>query len=175
MLDVKFVRENIELVRQMLKSRQSELDLTPLLELDETRRRILVGVEEKKHRRNVASEEISKLKKEGKDASNLVEQMRDLSQEIRVLDQQLAEVEQKFREFLLIIPNVPDSGVPVGRDEKDNVEIRTWGEKPAFDFKPSPTGKSGRGLEFLISNVAQNLPGRGSLSIGAPPLHWSAL
>ncbi len=168
MLDVKFVRENIELVRQMLKSRQSELDLTPLLELDETRRRILVEVEEKKHRRNVASEEISKLKKEGKDASNLVEQMRDLSQEIRVLDQQLAEVEQKFREFLLIIPNVPDSGVPVGRDEKDNVEIRTWGEKPAFDFKPRPHWEIGEQLGILDFE-------RGAKITGARfTLYWGA-
>ncbi|HYA40844.1 MAG TPA: serine--tRNA ligase [Syntrophobacteraceae bacterium] len=168
MLDVKFVRENIELVRQMLKSRQSELDLTPLLELDETRRRILVEVEEKKHRRNVASEEISKLKKEGKDASNLVEQMRDLSQEIRVLDQQLAEVEQKFREFLLIIPNVPDSGVPVGRDEKDNVEIWTWGEKPAFDFKPRPHWEIGEQLGILDFE-------RGAKITGARfTLYWGA-
>ena len=114
MLDVKFVRENIELVRQMLKNRQSDLDLQPLLELDEVRRRILVDVEQKKHRRNVASEEISRLKKEKKDASSLVEEMRELGQEIKVLDERLDEVEQKFRDFLLIIPNVPDSSVPVG-------------------------------------------------------------
>ncbi len=76
MLDVKFVRENIELVRGMLKNRQSDLDLEPLLRLDETRRGLLVDVEEKKHRRNVASEEIARLKKEKKDASSLVEEMK---------------------------------------------------------------------------------------------------
>ena len=73
-----------------------------------------MDVEQKKHRRNVASEEISKLKKEKKDASSLVEEMRELGQEIKVLDERLDEVEQKFRDFLLIIPNVPDSSVPVG-------------------------------------------------------------
>ena len=135
MLDVKFVRENIELVRQMLTNRGSDLDLQPLLELDEARRRILVDVEQKKHRRNIASEEISKLKKEKKEASSLVEEMRELGREIKVLDQQLAEVEQEFRDFLLIIPNVPHSSVPVGKDEKDNREILKLGRKTRFRFQ----------------------------------------
>jgi seryl-tRNA synthetase len=168
MLDVKFVRENIELVRQMLKNRWSDLNLTPLLELDETRRRVLVEVEEKKHRRNVASEEISKLKKEGKDASSLVGEMKELSQEIKVLDQQLAEIENKFREFLLIIPNVPDSTVPVGKDEKDNREIRTWGKKPVFDFEPRPHWEIGEGLGILDFE-------RGAKITGARfTLYWGA-
>jgi len=168
MLDVKFVRENIELVRQMLKNRQSDLDIEPLLQLDEIRRRILVDVEEKKHRRNVASEEISKLKKEKKNASSLVEEMKGLGQEIKVLDQQLTEVDQKVRDFLLIIPNVPDSSVPVGRDEKDNREIRTWGEKPAFDFAPKPHWEIGEELGILDFE-------RGAKITGARfTLYWGA-
>src|SRR5208283_129385 len=168
MLDVKFVRENIELVRRMLKNRQSDLDLQPLLELDEERRRILVDVEEKKHRRNVASEEISKLKKEKKDALSLVEEMRELGQEIKVLDERLDEVEQKFRDFLLIIPNVPDSSVPVGRDEKDNREILIWGEKPVFDFEPKPHWEIGEGLGILDFE-------RGAKITGARfSLYWGA-
>jgi seryl-tRNA synthetase len=168
MLDVKFVRENIELVRQMLKNRQSDLDLQPLLELDEVRRRILVDVEQKKHRRNVASEAISRLKKEKKDASNLVEEMRELGQEIKVLDERLDEVEQKFRDFLLIIPNVPDSSVPVGIDEKDNREILVWGEKPVFDFEPKPHWEIGEGLGILDFE-------RGAKITGARfSLYWGA-
>lgn len=168
MLDVKFVRENIELVRRMLKNRQSDLDLQPLLELDEERRRILVDVEEKKHRRNVASEEISKLKKEKKDALSLVEEMRELGQEIKVLDERLDEVEQKFRDFLLIIPNVPDSSVPVGRDEKDNREVLIWGEKPVFDFEPKPHWEIGEGLGILDFE-------RGAKITGARfSLYWGA-
>lgn len=168
MLDVKFVRENIEPVRQMLKNRQSDLDLQPLLELDEVRRRILVDVEQKKHRRNVASEEISRLKKEKKDASNLVEEMRELGQEIKVLDERLDEVEQKFRDFLLIIPNVPDSSVPVGIDEKDNREILVWGEKPVFDFEPKPHWEIGEGLGILDFE-------RGAKITGARfSLYWGA-
>jgi seryl-tRNA synthetase len=168
MLDVKFVRENIELVRGMLKSRKSDLDLKPLLELDETRRSILVEVETKKHRRNVASEEISKLKKEGKDASGQVEETRELGREIKILDQRLAEVEQEFHEFLLIIPNMPDSSVPVGNDERDNTEIRTWGEKPAFTFNPKPHWEIGEGLGILDFE-------RGAKITGARfTLYWGA-
>ena len=168
MLDVKFVRENIELVRQMLKNRQSDLDLQPLLELDEERRRILVDVEQKKHRRNIASEEISKLKKEKRDALSLVEEMRELGQEIKVLDERLDEVEQKFREFLLIIPNVPDSSVPVGRDEKDNREVLIWGNKPVFDFEPKPHWEIGEGLGILDFE-------RGAKITGARfSLYWGA-
>ena len=168
MLDVKFVRENIELVRQMLTNRGSDLDLQPLLELDEARRRILVDVEQKKHRRNIASEEISKLKKQKKEASSLVEEMRELGGEIKVLDQQLAEVEQEFRDFLLIIPNVPHGSVPVGKDEKDNREILKWGEKPAFDFKPKPHWEIGEGLGILDFE-------RGAKITGARfSLYWGA-
>ncbi|MGO9416349.1 MAG: serine--tRNA ligase [Syntrophobacteraceae bacterium] len=168
MLDVKFVRENIGLVRQMLKNRQSDLNLEPFLELDETRRRILVDVEQKKHRRNVASEEISKLKKEKKDASILVEEMKELGQQIKVLDEQSAEVEHKFRDLLLIIPNMPDNSVPVGSDEKDNEQIRTWGEKPAFDFKPRPHWEIGEGLGILDFE-------RGAKITGARfTLYWGA-
>src|SRR5208337_751806 len=168
MLDVKFVRENIELVRQMLKDRRSDLDLDPLLALDETRRRILVDVEQKKHRRNVASEEISKLKKEKKDASSLVEEMRELGREIKDCDERLDEVEQKFWDFLLLIPNMPDRSVPVGSDEKDNLQILTWGEKPVFDFEPAPHWEIGEGLGILDFE-------RGAKITGARfSLYWGA-
>ena len=168
MLDVKFVRDNMELVRRMLQNRQSNLDLGPLLGLDETRRRLLVDVEEKKHRRNVASEEISRLKKEKKDASGLVEEMKGLGQEIKSLDQELSGIEDEFREFLLNIPNVPDDSVPVGRDEKDNNEVRTWGEKPVLDFDPRPHWEIGEDLGILDFE-------RGAKIAGARfTLYWGA-
>ena len=128
----------------------------------------MVDVEQKKHRRNVASEEISKLKKEKKDASILVEEMKELGQQIKVLDEQSAEVEHKFRDLLLIIPNMPDNSVPVGSDEKDNEQIRTWGEKPAFDFKPRPHWEIGEGLGILDFE-------RGAKITGARfTLYWGA-
>ncbi len=168
MLDVKFVRENIELVRQMLRNRNSDLDLEPLLQLDERRRRILVEVEEKKHRRNVASEAISGLKREKKDSSALIEEMKQVSQDIKVLDQELAEVEEKFRDFLLVIPNVPHESVPVGKGEEDNPEVSKWGEKPKFDFTPKPHWEIGENLGILDFE-------RGAKITGARfTLYWGA-
>lgn len=168
MLDVKFVRENIDLVRKMLQNRNSDLDLGPLLRLDEKRRGILVEVEEKKHKRNVASEEISKLKRDKKDASSLIEEMKGLSQEIKVLDQQLDEVEQEFRDFLLVIPNVPHESVPVGRDETGNRVVSTWGEKPSFSFQPKPHWEIGEVLGILDFERAAKMTGaRFALYYGA--------
>ncbi|MCE5334187.1 MAG: serine--tRNA ligase [Desulfobacteraceae bacterium] len=159
MLDVKFVRDNFELVRQMLRNRRSELDLEPLLRIDERRRAILVDVEEKKHRRNTVSEQISGLKREKKDASALIEEMKDLGQEIKTLDQQLAVVEEQFRDFLLVIPNVPAESVPIGQDEKDNPEVLKWGVKPEFSFAPKPHWEIGEGLGILDFERAAKLTG----------------
>lgn len=159
MLDVKFVRDNFELVRQMLRNRHSELDLEPLLRIDERRRAILVDVEEKKHRRNKVSEQISGLKRDKKDASGLIEEMKGLGQEIKVLDQELAVVEENFRNFLLVIPNIPDPSVPVGKDEKDNPEVSRWGEKPVFSFAPRPHWEIGEGLGILDFERAAKITG----------------
>ncbi len=168
MLDVKFVRENIGRVRQMLEERHSDIDIEPLLDLDEQRRRILVEVEEKKHRRNVASEEISRLKKEKLDATALIDEMKDLGQEIKLLDQQLALVEQQFRDFLLVIPNVPHESVPVGSSEKDNPVVRLWGDKPSYGFTPKPHWEIGEDLGILDFE-------RGAKITGARfTLYWGA-
>jgi seryl-tRNA synthetase len=168
MLDVKFVRDNMELVRRMLGDRQSKLDLEPLMKLDETRRRLLVDVEEKKHRRNVASEEIARLKKEKQDGSSLVEEMKELGQEIKSIDLHLGQVEHEFMEFLLTIPNVPHDSVPVGSDEKDNREVRKWGEKPVLDFEPKPHWEIGESLSILDFE-------RGAKIAGARfTLYWGA-
>ncbi len=168
MLDVRFVRENIELVRQMLKDRRSALDLQPLLDIDELRRRILVEVEDKKHRRNVASESVAQLKKEKKDASGLIDEMKGLSLEIKGLDQRLTEVEQQFKDFLLNIPNVPHESVPVGRDENDNKVIKFGLEKPSFGFTPKPHWEIGEDLGILDFE-------RGARITGARfTLYWGA-
>ncbi|MEN6486833.1 MAG: serine--tRNA ligase [Syntrophobacteraceae bacterium] len=159
MLDVKFVRDNIERVGRMLRDRKMELDLGPLLELDESRRKILQEVEELKHRRNVASEEISRLKREKKEASGLIEEMRDVSQQIKGMDQDLAEIEEKFRQFLLLIPNIPHESVPVGADEKDNPVVKTWGTPPTFGFEPRAHWEIGENLGILDFERAAKITG----------------
>ena len=159
MLDLKFVRENVDRVGQMLKDRQMAMDLKPLLDLDEERRRILGQVEELKHRRNLASDEISRLKKEKQDASARIEEMRAVSQEIKVLDQELSTIEQQFRDFLLLIPNTPHASVPVGKDEKDNPVVKTWGTPPALNFEPRPHWEIGESLGILDFERAARMTG----------------
>ena len=159
MLDLKFVRENVDRVRQMLRHRNVDLDLGPFLELDERRRRILREVEELKFRRNVASEEISRLKREKKDAASQIEEMREVSQTIKTLDQELGTVEQQFRDILLLIPNMPHESVVVGADEEDNPVIRTWGQRPVFDFTPKPHWEVGESLGILDFERAAKMSG----------------
>jgi seryl-tRNA synthetase len=159
MLDVKFVRSNFDRVREMLQNRQMDMDLQPLLDLDEERRRLLTEVEELKHRRNVASEEIAALKRQKKDAPGLIEEMQGVSRSIKALDQELSVIDQKFRDFLLLIPNVPHESVPVGRDEKDNPVVRTWGAVPSFAFEPRPHWEIGESLGILDFERAARMTG----------------
>lgn len=159
MLDVKFVRSHFDRVKQMLQHRRMDMDLQPLLDLDERRRRLLAEVEELKHRRNVASEEIAALKRQKKDAPDLIQEMQGVSQKIKGLDQELSEIEQKFRDFLLLIPNIPHESVAVGRDEKDNPVVRTWGAPPSFSFEPRPHWDVGESLGILDFERAARMTG----------------
>jgi seryl-tRNA synthetase len=159
MLDVKFVRSHFDRVKQMLQHRRMDMDLQPLLDLDEQRRRLLAEVEELKHRRNVASEEIAALKRQKQDAPDLIQEMQGVSQKIKGLDQGLSEIEQKFRDFLLLIPNIPHESVVVGRDEKDNPVVRTWGTPPTFTFEPRPHWEVGESLGILDFERAARMTG----------------
>jgi seryl-tRNA synthetase len=159
MLDLKFVRGNVDRVNQILLDRQMDMDLKPLLELDEGRRRILKDVEELKHRRNIASEEISRSKREKVDATERIEEMREVSQTIKSLDQELAAIEEEFKEFLLLIPNIPHESVPVGKDEKDNPVVKTWGTAPDLGFEPKPHWDVGESLGILDFERAARMTG----------------
>jgi len=159
MLDLKFVRDKVERVHQMLRDRHLDLDLKPFLELDEQRRRILREVEELKYQRNVASDEISRLKREKKEADRQIEEMREVSQKIKALDQELSSIEQRFKDILLLIPNMPHASVVVGADEKDNPVVRTWGERPRFDFDPKPHWEVGESLGILDFERAARMTG----------------
>ncbi len=159
MLDVKFVRENLDRVAQMLKDRRIDMDLQPFRELDEKRRGLLREVEELKYRRNQASEEVSRLKREKADASALIEEMREVSQRIKVLDQDLASIEEEFKAILYLIPNVPHETVPVGADESANPVVKTWGEPPVFDFEPKAHWDIGESLGILDFERAAKITG----------------
>ena len=149
MLDMKFVRENPELVMEAVKRRNGNLDLTEFLELDKKRREITVQVETLKSERNTASQEIGKLKKAGQDATEQMAAVRALGDKIAEDDKELKEIEVRLKEILLTIPNIPADDVPVGADDSANPVVRTWGEPGKFEFEPKAHWDIGEGLNII--------------------------
>ncbi len=159
MLDLKFIRENREIIKKMLEKRGISLPLEKFYELDENRRNLLKRIEELRAKRNKTSDLIGKLKREGKDTSALIEEMKEISKTIKSMEEDLDNIEEKLLNFLLIIPNIPHSSVPVGEDSKDNLEIRKVGEKPKFSFEPKPHWEIGKKLEILDFERAAKIAG----------------
>ncbi len=176
MLDIKFIRNNIDKVEQMLKARNMDMDLTEFKELDERRRKLITEVESLKALRNEKSKELGKLKKEGKLTDEIRKEMQSLSDKIKKLDGELREIEEKFEKILLNIPNMLHESVPIGKDENDNVVYKVYGEKPEFDFEPKPHWEIGEKLGILDFKRASKLAGaRFSLYIGPGALLERAL
>jgi len=149
MLDMKFVRENPELVVEAVKKRNGNLDLTEFLQLDKERRDVVQSVEVLKKQRNDASQEIGKLKKAGQNADAQQAAVRALGEEIAKQDAKLGEIETKLKGILLNIPNIPAEDVPVGKDDSCNPVIRIIGEPRKFDFEPKPHWEIGEKLGIL--------------------------
>jgi seryl-tRNA synthetase len=176
MLDIKFIRENIDKVNQKLKERRSEVDLQQILKTDEERREWVQAVETLKHRRNVVTEEIGRLKKEKQDTTQKQEEMRKVSQEIKERDQRVKDCEEQLHQLLLCVPNLPHDSVPVGDGSEENVEIKRWGEIPQFDFQPKAHWDIGEALGILDFARATRMTGaRFSLSVGKGALLVRAL
>jgi seryl-tRNA synthetase len=136
MLDIKFVRENTEVVQQGLLKRGLQGDFTEFLELDQRRLFLLRAVEEMRQRRNSTSQEIGRLKRLGIDTTAISAEMRTLGEKIKSLEEEIGEIEERQSNFLLNVPNTPHHTVPVGKDETENVEVRRYGEPRVFDFEP---------------------------------------
>jgi seryl-tRNA synthetase len=149
MLDLKYVRGNTAIVEEALMKRGSPVSLDNFLDLDEQRRDMLFVVEQMKGRRNQVSEEIGRLKKAGTDAEAMVIEMRELSQEIKFKDDEVRSIEEKMQIFLMHIPNVPHTSVPVGSDQSANLEVRRWGEPRQFTFTPKPHWEIGENLDVI--------------------------
>lgn len=130
MLDAKFVAANPELVVEKLKKRNMEVDLQPFLQAETSRKELLAKVEQMKAERNAVSKEIGVLKKNGQDATPIMEKMRELGDEIDALDAQVKTAEETIRNTLLAIPNIPNESVPFGNSDADNPVRRQWGELP---------------------------------------------
>lgn len=149
MLDMKFVRDNIEAVQKNLDNRHTEGDLKSYVELYDRRRDLIVVGEELKALRNTVTAEISQLKREKKGADDKIAEMKKVGDRISELDGQLHEVEEKLAQIALCLPNMVDASVPVGADEEDNPEVRRWGQIPTFDFEAKAHWDIGEGLDIL--------------------------
>ena len=137
MLDIKYIRENMETVKEKLSRRgdRSLEDLPRLLEMDFVRRGALRESESLKNKKKKMSAEVGRLKQKGEDASQEMEEVKEINLSIKDLDAKVGSLDDQVRDILLKMPNLPDDSVPDGADESENQLVRTWGEKPEFDFK----------------------------------------
>ncbi len=159
MLDLKFVRANLDKIKDMLAKRGYDLDLSGFERLDKKRREIITEIESLRAKRNEINNKISQKKKKGEDATELIDEMKEISLKIKEKEKELPEIEREFNNFLLLIPNIPHESVPVGKDENDNKVVRYWGKKPEFSFEPLPHWEIGERLGILDFKRASKLAG----------------
>lgn len=159
MLDIKFIREHTEEVRQNLKNRHAQVDLDALLEADARRRELLGQVEAMKNRRNDVTKEISVLKRNKENADEKIAAMKELGDEIAVLDGKVKEAEEQMLAVQLMIPNMCHPSVPVGNDDSDNPEVRKWGDVTTFDFETKNHWEIGEHLGILDAERAGKVAG----------------
>lgn len=159
MLDIKLIRTQTEEVKRKLARRKEDIDIDKVLELDEKRRNIVYESETLKAKQNEVSKQIPLLKKEGKDTSGLLAQMKEISNKIKELDAILREVEDELEQVLLTIPNLPNDTVPDGTTDDDNVEVRRYLEPRKFDFEPKAHWDLGEDLEILDFETAAKITG----------------
>ena len=163
MLDIKLIRENPDFVKERLKTRDEALVfvIDEILTVDKERRKLIAEVEQLKAEKNKLSKEIGKLFKEGKkeEAQKAKEEVVAKNERIECLEKELKEVEKRFNNLLLTVPNLPYESVPVGKDETENVEIRKWGEPRKFDFEPLPHWEIGEKLGILDFERGAKLSG----------------
>lgn len=167
MLDMKFIRDQLDQVEQRLASRGGEPSLAGFRQLDERRRSLLTESESLKALKNSVSEEIAKVKDKSQVQDKIVE-MKTVSTRIKTLDDELKLVEDELQNLLLTIPNLPHASTPVGRSEEDNVVLRSWGNQPSFNFEPKNHWEIGEQLGILDFERAAKITGaRFALSKGA--------
>jgi len=142
MLDIKFIRENIDLVREAVANRQDTTPLDEILQLDSKRRQKVLELEGFRHDRK----EVARERKVGKEA---IGEGRERRAKIKALEEEVRSLGKQLEELLLQVPNIPQSDVPVGRDDSENVEVRAWGEPKQFDFQPTPHWKLGEDLGII--------------------------
>ena len=147
MLDIRFIRENPDLVKEGARKKRIKVDIDRLLVVDDERRNLLQESENLKADKNKASQEISRLK--GPEKAEAISRMKQVSDDIKVLEERLAGVQEEYNTLMLAVPNPPDDEVPEGVDDTENVEIRRWGQVPQFDFTPRDHVELGEMLDII--------------------------
>lgn len=162
MLDIKVIRNNPQRVKEAMKTRNADMDakIDEILAIDEKRRELIALAESKKAQQNADSKKIPAIKKAGGDITELMEQMKALSDEVARCNAELSQLEENQRAILLSIPNIPHESVPVGKDDSENVEIRRWGEPKEFSFEPQPHWDIGKNLDILDPERAAKVTGK---------------
>src|SRR5246500_2876213 len=159
MHDLSYFREHLDFFAEMAKRRNITLDLDGFRELDKDRREQITANEQRKAKRNKASDEIARLKKEKQNADTLIAEMKQVSEQIKQSDERIAELDARQRELLLTIPNIPHSSVPDGTGAADNLEVRRWGTPPVFDFQAKPHWEVGERAGILDLPAATKMTG----------------
>ena len=159
MLEAKYIREHLEEVRERLATRGQAINLDQFVLIDGERRKTIQEWERLRALQNKVSDEVSKKKKEGRDASDLIDEMKKVSQDLKGLDGIIEEKEKALQDFLLTVPNLPHSSVPVGKDPSDNAEVRRWGDIPKFDFEPKAHWDLGEELGILDFKTGAKITG----------------
>lgn len=161
MLDIKVIRSNPERVKGAMKSRNMDADamVDEVLEIDGKRRKIMGQVEAMKAEQNAQTRQIPVLKKQGEDVSGIMARMKELSDEIKECDAQLAGLEEQQKKILLSLPNIPHASVPVGSDDSENAEVRRWKEPQPFDFAVKAHWDIGKDLGILDPETAAKVTG----------------
>jgi seryl-tRNA synthetase len=159
MHDLSYFREHLDVFAEMAKKRGIVLDLDSFRELDKERRDLITEAEALRARRNEASEEIGRLKKENLNAEEIIAQMKGLAEPIKEKSLQAVELTKRQQDFLLAVPNLPHYSVPVGHSAAENVEVRRWGAPPTFDFTPKAHWEVGEGAGILNLTAAAKITG----------------
>ena len=162
MLDPRMYREEVDKIRQGLERRGAKVDLDAMVNIDIEKRKINLRLDQLKSERNIATENIAKLKRTGQDAQADIEKTRTLGDEIKSHQEKFDELETRFRDLALLVPNLPQATVPDGRSAADNKVVKEWGQKPAPAVKPKPDQidpeRLRKAIRYLKQHPEQNDP-----------------
>jgi seryl-tRNA synthetase len=161
LLDIKFIRENVEIVKKAVTNKGDKADIDRIIALDIERRQILQDVEELRGERNRSSKKIGELRKKGEDTAKFMEKMKVVSNRIKGLEKDLKRIEGDLDAHLMEVPNIPHPSVPIGVGEGDNIEISQWGERNEFSFDPKPHWELGEKLGMIDIERGGKITGSG--------------